>query len=736
VRSRVRQVFVMLVMVLGAWIATVPATAQAGSDASAPGGGPKASDSSLVTPSDIPGSECVVVSWGVPYVVAGDSLQVTATITTAATQSGTTCTQSSTPITSGTITIQILSNSCTGAVIASASYPLNGTNSVTESLSTGAGSNLPAGTYAISATYDGGDGATSPSCGTLPVDQASPSITQTVQDVPLGAGTQDTAKVTAGDFPTGTVTMGLYSNSGCTSLVYSNTQTLSGGTATSASYTPTKAGTYYWSATYNGDTNNTSASSGCEAVNVGKVAAPPITPTTPTVPATVTLSLSSSNVTTGTSANATIGVSGPAGFAPGTLYVRIYASPTCDAAQVAVASNAINETTGIQDSFGTGTGGLKAGQYGVQAAYQGGTGGVEATGSSACVPLTVVLPAAAVVFVSGLDSSQAFSDPTSFSKGCTTGTWAKLAGGFAAQLTDYRVFDAPADDGKSHTADCHGTQYNAPAAFHLDTRDYSDDDTDGTILLGFLGWLHHHYGINDVWLVGHSYGGIWSRSALTQLTAGHHPIVHIDGLITVGTPHTGSFGADLYSTAASTCADALFSDAARIACGTAVGVRAFFGNAINGLTHNALTAWNASQTQQASWGCVPIATMAGTEFSPLVRDRPRAAELRDAERRHRRRAERGRQRPRLVDHAPNSAAAHPDGPHQAAVQQRSRRDVVLRGRAHDPADPRAPPACVRGAMSRQGRERRRHPVGGRRRDSFVGGHVSQAPKLHGDPGRP
>jgi len=109
------------------------------------------------------------------------------------------------------------------------------------------------------------------------------------------------------------------------------------------------------------------------------VTAPPITttttttttPTTQTVPATVTLSLSSSKVTAGTNANATIGVSGPAGFAPGTLHVRIYASPTCDAAQVAVASNAINETTGVQDSFGTGTGGLKAGQYGVQAATKG-----------------------------------------------------------------------------------------------------------------------------------------------------------------------------------------------------------------------------------------------------------------------------------------------------------------------------------------------------------------------------
>lgn len=232
-------------------------------------------------------------------------------------------------------------------------------------------------------------------------------------------------------------------------------------------------------------------------------------------------------------------------------------------------------------------------------------------------------PTSAVVFVSGLDSTQEFSDPQSFAAGCgatqAAGTWGWSAASVASASAlsgRYQVFDAPADNGGKHGPDCAHVQQGVPGAFHLDTHDDSDETTNGSILLGFLGWLHVHYGINDVWLVGHSYGGIWSRSALTQLAAGRSPIAHIDGIITVGTPHTGSFGADLYSDAASDCLDALFSNAARVACAAAVGVREYFGNAINGLTHNALTAWNASQTQQTQWGCVPIATMAGTEFSP------------------------------------------------------------------------------------------------------------------------
>lgn len=232
----------------------------------------------------------------------------------------------------------------------------------------------------------------------------------------------------------------------------------------------------------------------------------------------------------------------------------------------------------------------------------------------------VVLPAPpitrAIVFVSGLDSTQAFSDSSSFARGCTTGTWGALASGVAARVRgDFQVFDAPVDAGSHPVPDCGRVQAHPPTDVHLDTKDFSDQNVDGTRLLIFLGWLHRHYGIDDVWLVGHSYGGIWSRSALTELAAGPHPVLHIDGIITVGTPHTGSFGADAYAAAASDCTFAFFSGSRALACGAALAVRAFFGDAVNGLTHASLTAWNASQTQQTTWGCVPIATIAGTEFT-------------------------------------------------------------------------------------------------------------------------
>jgi len=44
--------------------------------------------------------------------------------------------------------------------------------------------------------------------------------------------------------------------------LFTDTETLSGGTATSKGHTATAAGTDYWVATYNGDTNNNSVTSG------------------------------------------------------------------------------------------------------------------------------------------------------------------------------------------------------------------------------------------------------------------------------------------------------------------------------------------------------------------------------------------------------------------------------------------------------------------------------------------
>ncbi|MDQ6846314.1 MAG: hypothetical protein M3019_01835 [Candidatus Dormibacteraeota bacterium] len=106
------------------------------------------------------------------------------------------------------------------------------------------------------------------------VKQAGPTIATTA-----GAGGQvpvdvsDSATVSAGNNPTGTVTFTLYGPTGlggaavCASATAvagsASTVTISGGKATSAAVHLTVAGNYQWVATYSGDTNNTSAASAC-----------------------------------------------------------------------------------------------------------------------------------------------------------------------------------------------------------------------------------------------------------------------------------------------------------------------------------------------------------------------------------------------------------------------------------------------------------------------------------------
>ena len=94
---------------------------------------------------------------------------------------------------------------------------------------------------------------------------ASPSINTTQQPATaiVGSSIADKATVTGGYNPTGTVTFNLYSNpTGTGTPLFTDTETLVGGVATSAGYTATATGTDYWVATYNGDTNNVSVTSG------------------------------------------------------------------------------------------------------------------------------------------------------------------------------------------------------------------------------------------------------------------------------------------------------------------------------------------------------------------------------------------------------------------------------------------------------------------------------------------
>jgi hypothetical protein len=102
---------------------------------------------------------------------------------------------------------------------------------------------------------------------------ATPSISTTQQpsSATVGSSIADQATVSGGDDPTGTVTFGLYNNpNGTGTPLFTDTEMLSGASATSEGYPTTATGTDYWVATYNGDSNNNSVSSddAAEAVTI------------------------------------------------------------------------------------------------------------------------------------------------------------------------------------------------------------------------------------------------------------------------------------------------------------------------------------------------------------------------------------------------------------------------------------------------------------------------------------
>jgi alpha-tubulin suppressor-like RCC1 family protein len=111
-----------------------------------------------------------------------------------------------------------------------------------------------------------GNGTTNDSFVPVPVPEffPVPSIQVLRQPVSVTVGTSVAARATVsgGDSPTGKVTFALYGNpNGTGPALFTDTESLSGGSATSASYTTTATGTDYWVATYNGDSNNSSVSS-------------------------------------------------------------------------------------------------------------------------------------------------------------------------------------------------------------------------------------------------------------------------------------------------------------------------------------------------------------------------------------------------------------------------------------------------------------------------------------------
>ena len=168
----------------------------------------------------------------------------------------------------GTVTFNLYNNpNGTGTPLFTNTEPLSG------GMATSAGYTATAtGTDYWVATYNGDSNNATVSSGTaaepVTITPASPSINTSQQPATATVGTliADKATVSGGYNPTGTVTFNLYNNSTASGTpLFTDTETLSGGMATSTGYTATATGTDYWVATYNGDTNNKSVSSGTAA---------------------------------------------------------------------------------------------------------------------------------------------------------------------------------------------------------------------------------------------------------------------------------------------------------------------------------------------------------------------------------------------------------------------------------------------------------------------------------------
>jgi hypothetical protein len=240
------------------------------------GGGGSSYPAGGVTGDDSTGTPSVTISYTVP--LATPSISTTqqpasATVGTSIADQAT-VTGLADPSAADTVTFNLYSSATTQT-----SSTLLSTNTQTLSISGSTGTATSAGYTATAtgtdywvATYNGDSNNSAVTSGTaaepVVIKAATPTINTSQQpaSATVGSSIADKATVSGGYGPTGTVTFDLYSNSTASgSPLFSDTESLSSGTATSKGYTATATGTDYWVATYNGDSNNSAVTSGTAA---------------------------------------------------------------------------------------------------------------------------------------------------------------------------------------------------------------------------------------------------------------------------------------------------------------------------------------------------------------------------------------------------------------------------------------------------------------------------------------
>ncbi len=157
----------------------------------------------------------------------------------------------------------------------------------------------------------------------IPVNPLATSITtQASPAITLGGTISDTATLTGGANPTGTITFSLYGPDDATcggGAIFTSPVAVNGnGSYASATFTPTAPGTYRWIATYSGDAANGVATGACNDPNESVIVSPPATPTpTPTPTPTATPTPTPTPTPSPTPASQTVNLSTRMHVAPG-----------------------------------------------------------------------------------------------------------------------------------------------------------------------------------------------------------------------------------------------------------------------------------------------------------------------------------------------------------------------------------------------------------------------------------
>lgn len=256
----------------------------------------------------------------------------------------------------GSITFALFPTSdatCSGSPVFTKSAPVNGNNSYPSNSYT----TTAAGSFKWQASYsgDGNNNRVTGTCGgtsqLLTVDRASPTLTTSATvSVTVGSTVTDTATLVNSYHGTRTITFSLYGPSptqACTTLVGSVTRTVSGdGTYTSPEITPPHAGTYWWIANYDGDSNNNATTNPCGETNESTT----VDRKTPTATPTAT-----SSVTVGGGAQEQVQIAGGFG-ATGSITFTVYASTdaTCQGTTFFTSTKPVSgDSTYTSDAWST-----------------------------------------------------------------------------------------------------------------------------------------------------------------------------------------------------------------------------------------------------------------------------------------------------------------------------------------------------------------------------------------------